>query len=208
MYWQAAGSNIHYNMKCFFLLSGFYYCLLFFSCNNANRESNHKKTAQNSDYTDLKFPPFETVKILYLDKTVYNSITGPEVFDSLLSKKILAGEFDNFTFLDSLGNPLSHYYDSLVLNNEQINLLISLLAKCYTKDNPGFPLCGSQIKDAIVFYDSNSKPSGFIQLGFDCNVYYFSASLNINTMNLNSDSLMKKFATLFNAVGIRRPLPN
>lgn len=191
-------------MKYFFLTSGFYCCILFFSCSNAAQEKDVIKPVQDSGYIELAIPSFETVKILSLDKTIYNSISDTKIFDSLVKNKIITGSFDNFTFLDSLGNSLSSHYDSLVLNKEQAGLLLSTLGKCYTKDNPGFPLCGSQIKDAIVFYDNNKKPFGFILLGFSCHVYYFSRSLKINTENCNTDSMMKNFAMLFNSFGIPR----
>lgn len=191
-------------MKYFFLTTGFYCCVLFFSCSNAEQEKGVIKPVQDSGYIDLAIPSFETVKILSLDKTIYNSISDTKIFDSLVKNKIVTGSFDNFTFLDSLGNPLSSHFDSLVLNKVQTGVLLSTLGKCYAKDNPGFPLCGSRIKDAIVFYDSNNKPFGFIELGFSCNVYYFSKSLKMNTENCNTDSMMKNFSMLFNSLGITR----
>ncbi len=190
-------------MKYLFLLTGMYLCVSFLSCIHTGQDAT-KKNAASADYTAIKLPSFKTARVLYLSENLYNSITGPEIFDSLVSKKIIRGTYGFFTFLDSLGNPLSRNYDSLVLNKEQVSLLTTSLEKCYARNNPGFPKCGSAIKDAVVFYDSTGKPCGFIELAFECHVYDFSKSIQLNIDSCNTDSMMKKFVDLFNSFGIKR----
>lgn len=191
-------------MKYLLLFIGFYLCLLFCSC--TEQGDSYKNPVTSADYSKLTFPSFKTVRILYLKKNLYDSIFDPVLFDSFVSKKIIRGAYGFFTFLDSLGNPLSHNCDSVVLNKEQSALLVGELGTCYAKNNPGFPKCGEAIQDAVVFYDSTDRPCGFIEIGFGCHVYSFSKSIKVNTDECNTDSMMKKFVDLFNAFGIKRSL--
>lgn len=191
-------------MKYLFLFAGFYLCQLLFSC--AEQGDRFKNKATSADYSKLTLPSFKTARILYLKKDIYDSIFDPGLFDSFVNKKVVRGTYGFFTFLDSLGNPLSHNCDSVVLNKKQSALLVSELGTCYAKNNPGFPKCGAAIQDAIVFYDSTDKPCGFIEIGFGCHVYSFSNSIKLNIEECNTDSMMKKFVDLFNSFGIKRNL--
>lgn len=177
------------------------------SCNlKSEKDSLNNSLKGDSNYTTFNLPLFKTVKILSLKEDIYSNIPNLKKFDSLVKSNILIGDFTSFTFLDSLGRPLSKYYDSLTLNSGQKQLLLQSLEKCYSKGNHDFPKCGSRIQDAIIFYDSLNNPEAFIELSFDCSVYSFSDLLKKGRENCNSDSMINSFLNFFNSVGIKRNL--
>ena len=186
-------------------------CLTFASllaCNDQQANNKNIPATADSSYLLLHIPEFKSIKLLFLDKTIYNRFNSPEEIDSLVSKKILKGTFEFYTFLDSTGIPLSKHYDSVVLNKEEQMQLATLLERYYAKDDKGPLKCGDHFQDAIVFYDSIGKPAAFIEICFGCGVFEFSRSLNLDIEKCNRDSMMNKLADIFNKAGVSRKFPS
>ncbi|MGC4103650.1 hypothetical protein [Ferruginibacter sp.] len=181
--------------------------IFLFACNNNQSAVKNIPVIPDSAYLSINFPKFKSIKLLYLDSAVYPKFDIKEI-DSLVKLKILDGNFQFFTFLDSLGRPLSKHYDAVVLKQDEQTELVRSLGKYYAKDDPGPPKCGAQYRDAIVFYDSIGKPVAHIEICFGCGVFNFSRSLPIDETKCNRDSMMKKITFFFNRMGIPRRYPH
>ena len=126
-------------------------------------------------YRTVKFPEFEYdhVAVLSVDRAVMDTASDNYEDEVLVVTNNKNGT-DGASFLDSKGVPLHPYYTRTEIPQEVVDDLHDCLEApsgfSGVKQNECYPF----YRDAIVYYDRNNNPVGWISLCFQCDKIYFS----------------------------------
>jgi hypothetical protein len=113
---------------------------------------------------------YDHVKVLSLDRKMIEPVST-ETQSSKLTPPLWS--VDGYSFLNDSGFPVHKYYTERLLSATQTKEIQDcLIASGLRNESPNE--CTPVFRDAVVYYDKNDVPIGWISICFDCQYIEFS----------------------------------
>lgn len=100
------------------------------------------------------------------------------------------------SFINSKGKPIHKFYSKRLLTSKQIESLHNCFKSTVAENETMMP-CIPIYRDAIIYYDKNNIPVGWISICFECQIIYF-----IPQNNGISNGSIGCVRSLFNSLGL------